>query len=81
MIKNWDIARFLCIVIVTIILGLTLAACDDEPEFRITGTVDGLGTRRISMVYAADGKLHTETTTGNRRQVQPHRVVARLHDG
>ncbi len=63
MIKNWDIARFLCIVIVTIILGLTLAACDDEPEFRITGTVDGLGTRRISMVYAADGKLHTETTT------------------
>jgi len=63
MIKIGHIVTFAQVTLLVIILGMVMTACDDEPEFRITGTVDGLGTRHISMIYAADGVLHTVTTT------------------
>ncbi len=63
MIKIGNIATFLRVTLLAAMLGMVLTACDDEPEFRITGIVDGLGTRHISMIYAADGELHTVTTT------------------
>ena len=55
MIKIGNIATFLRVTLLAAMLGMVLTACDDEPEFRITGIVDGLGTRHISMIYAADG--------------------------
>lgn len=63
MIKIGNIVTFLRIMILAVMPGMVMTACDDEPEFRITGTVEGLGTRHISMIYAADGALHTVTTT------------------
>lgn len=63
MIKIGNIATFLRVTLLAVMLGVVMTACDDEPEFRITGIVEGLGTRHISMIYAADGELHTVTTT------------------
>lgn len=63
MIKYRPILNFLRLSILIITLCGILSACDDEPQFRITGTVDGLGTRRVTMVYPADGILHTATVT------------------
>lgn len=63
MIKICNIATFLRLALLSALLCVLTTACDDEPQFRITGTVEGLGTRHISMVYASDGALHTVTTT------------------
>ncbi len=39
---------------------LFLTACDDDTEFRIEGTVEGLGTRNIVMTYVADRNVRTD---------------------
>lgn len=36
---------------------LLLAACGGGPTFRIDGTVDGLGTQNLTLVYYADGAV------------------------
>lgn len=38
-----------------------LSACDDDTDFRVEGTVEGLGTRNITMTYVADRNVHTES--------------------
>lgn len=39
---------------------LLLTACDDDTEFRIEGTVEGLGTRNIIMTYVADRNIQSD---------------------
>ncbi|MCM1504650.1 MAG: hypothetical protein NC127_05590 [Muribaculum sp.] len=47
-------------IITTLVMLTLLTACDDDPEFRIEGTVEGLGTRNIVMTYVADRSVHTD---------------------
>ncbi len=63
MIKFGNIVNFLRLSVLIITFCAMMSACDDEPQFRISGTVDGLGTRRVTMAYPADGVLHTVTVT------------------
>lgn len=58
-----DVISFFRVAVLSVFVGMLASACDDNPGFRISGTVDGLGTRHISLIYAADGELHTVTTT------------------
>lgn len=36
---------------------LLLTACGDDTQFRVEGTVEGLGTRTISMLYVSGGRM------------------------
>lgn len=42
------------------IVAAVFAACGDDTQFRVTGEVQGLGTRTINMLYVADGTVHQE---------------------
>lgn len=43
-----------------VMAAIMLAACGDDTQFRVTGDVQGLGTRTIYMLYVADGAVHRE---------------------
>lgn len=52
-------ARFVRILCILWVAALA-TACGDDTQFRVTGTVEGLGTRYIYMLYTADGAVHRE---------------------
>ncbi len=49
--------RFLAAVLALAVM----TACGDDTQFRVTGTVQGLGTRTIYMLYVADGGVRHES--------------------
>ncbi len=58
---SFDMVRFISRYIFPAMVILTLlVSCDDDTEFRIEGTVDGLGTRNIVMTYVADRGVRSD---------------------
>lgn len=47
-------------LIIAAFIAVVAAACGDDTQFRVTGEVQGLGTRTINMFYVADGAVHQE---------------------
>ncbi len=47
-------------LIIAAVVASVMAACGDDTQFRVTGEVQGLGTRTINMLYVADGAVHQE---------------------
>lgn len=49
-------------LIIAAFIAVVAAACGDDTQFRVTGEVQGLGTRTINMFYVADGAVHQEVS-------------------
>ncbi len=47
-------------VLIMSLMAAVMVACGDDTRFRVTGEVQGLGTRTINMIYVADGAVHQE---------------------
>lgn len=47
-------------LIIASVMAVVLASCGDDTQFRVTGEVQGLGTRTVNMLYVADGAVHQE---------------------
>lgn len=46
-----------------ILASLILSACGDNSEFRIAGTINGIGTQNIYIIYSADDAVKTQNST------------------
>ena len=44
-----------------LVAALLLVSCGDDTQFRVEGTVEGLGTRTISMTYVSAGRLEQKS--------------------
>lgn len=47
-------------ILTAVVALIAFTACDDDTEFRIEGTVEGLGTRNIVMTYVADRSVKSD---------------------
>lgn len=50
-------------LILSVLACLILSACGDNSEFRIAGTIKGIGTQNIYIVYCADDAIKTQSST------------------
>ena len=49
-------------IIFSVFALLTIAACGDNTKFTIGGRIDGLGTRAVYVIYAANGNITKQMT-------------------
>lgn len=49
--------------LLTLLLAMIMASCGDDSQFRIAGTIEGLGTQNIRLIYYSDGAVRAQTTT------------------
>ncbi len=45
------------------LIGLTMSGCGDDSQFRVTGTVDGLGTQNLRIIYYTTTGIKSLTST------------------
>lgn len=50
-------------LLIVLVISLILSSCGDDSQFRITGSIDGLGTRHVYIMYVADGSVNRFMTT------------------
>lgn len=55
--------RLSSIFLLLIAMVLSLTSCDSEPQFTISGHVEGIGSRPVTLTYYAGGKLCQLTAT------------------
>lgn len=51
------------LTIIAVSVSLLLGGCGGGETFTLAGTVEGLGTQPVKVVYEADGRLHCATVT------------------
>lgn len=57
------IGKLTRIIIVALTACMALWGCGDDTQFRVEGTVQGLGTRSIKMTYAVRGTVYESSVT------------------